>query len=92
MRGAVYEFCAVWVPARDVEEIDAGKDYEEAGEEREGVYGVGGVEAAIEDEGGAEGRGCEGYVVERVDAVVSSISPFPLKMRGVMRLGGLTLR
>lgn len=66
--GVVYEFCAVGVPAADVEQVDAGEYYEEAGEEREGVYGVGGVEAAVEDEGGAESGGCEGYVVEGVDA------------------------
>jgi len=69
VRGAVYHFGAVWVAARDVEEVDAGEDYEEAGEEGEGVDGVGGVEAAVEDEGGAEGGGCEGYVVEGIDAV-----------------------
>jgi hypothetical protein len=83
VRGAVYEFRAVWVAAGDVEEVDTGEDYEEAGEEREGVYGVGGVEAAVEDEGGAEGGGCEGYVVEGVDAVELSISIFPLQLRGV---------
>lgn len=43
---------AVGVFAREVEEVDAGEDCEEAAEEGDGVYGVGGVEAAEEDEGG----------------------------------------
>ena len=43
---------AVGVFAREVEEVDAGEDREEAAKEGDGVNGVGGVEAAEEDEGG----------------------------------------
>jgi len=56
------------VRAREVEEVDAREGDEEAADQRDGVDRVGGVEAAEEDEGGAEGGGREGYVVEGVDA------------------------
>lgn len=56
------------VGAGEVEEVDAGEGDEEAADERDGVDRVGGVEAAEEDEGGAEGGGSKGYVVERVYA------------------------
>ncbi len=59
---------AVWIAAGEVEKVNACKDDEEAGEEGEGVYGVGGVEALEEDEGGAEGGCCEGDIVEGVDS------------------------
>lgn len=61
---------AVRVFTGEVEEVDAGENCQEAAEEGDGVDGVGGVEAAEEDEGGAEGAGCEGYVVEGVDSGV----------------------
>ena len=64
--GVYAEVGAVGIFAGEVEEIDSCEDCEEAAEEGYGVYGVGGVEAAEEDEGGAEGAGCEGYVVEGV--------------------------
>ena len=59
----------VRVAAGKIEEIDACEDDKEAGEEGEGVDCVCGIEAAEEDEGGDEGGGCEGYVVERVYSV-----------------------
>lgn len=59
---------AVGVIAREVEEVHAGEDDEEAAEERDGVYGGGGVEALEEEAGGDEGKGREGYVVEGIDA------------------------
>jgi hypothetical protein len=59
---------AVWIVAAEVEEVDACEGDEEAAEEGDGVDGFGGVEAAEEDKGCAEGGGCEGYVVEGVDA------------------------
>jgi len=64
------QVAAVRVLAREVQEVDAGEDGEEAAEEGDGVDGVGGVEAGEEDEGGDEGEGCEGYVVEGVDAMI----------------------
>jgi len=66
-RGADHQVAAFGVFAREVEEVDAGEDDEEAAEQGDGVDCVGGVEALEEDEGGAEGAGCEGYVVEGVD-------------------------
>lgn len=60
---------AVGIFAGEVEKVDACEDCEEAAEEGDGIYGVGGVEATEEDEGGGQGEGCEGYVVEWVDAV-----------------------
>ena len=42
----------IGVIAREIEEIDAGKYDKEAAEERDGVYGRGGVEALEEEEGG----------------------------------------
>lgn len=70
MAAGVYaaEICAVWVFSGQVEQIDASEDREEAAEERDGIYGVGGIEAAKQDEGGYKGAGREGHVVERVDA------------------------
>jgi hypothetical protein len=62
------EVAAVGVFAGEVQKVDAGEDGEEAAEERDGIYGVGSVEAAEEDEGGDEGAGGECYVVERVYA------------------------
>lgn len=67
------EVVAVRVAAGEIEEIDAGEDDEEAAEEGEGIDGVGGVEAAEENEGGAERGGREGDVVERVDSVKASV-------------------
>jgi len=46
------EVAAVRVFAREVQEVDAGEDCEEAAEEGDGVDGVGCVEAGEEDEGG----------------------------------------
>ena len=66
----------IGVAAAEVEEVDAGKDDEEAGEEREGVYGVGGVEALEKDEGRAESSGCEGDVVEGVNSEKVSVVSF----------------
>jgi hypothetical protein len=65
---AIHKFVAVWVTAGEVEEVDACEDDEEATEQGEGVDGVGGTEAAEEEEGGAEGCGSEGHVVEGVYA------------------------
>jgi hypothetical protein len=59
---------AVGVFSREIEEVDAGKDDEEAAEQGDGVYGGGGVEALEEEAGGDEGAGGEGDVVEGVDA------------------------
>ena len=59
---------AVGVFAREVEEVDAGEDDEEAAEQGDGVDGGGGVEALEEEAGGDEGAGGEGDVVEGVDA------------------------
>ena len=66
---AVDELVPVWVAAGEIEEVDSCEYYEKARNEGEGVYCVGGVEAAVEDERGAEGRGCEGNVVQWVYAV-----------------------
>jgi len=49
----VNHFVAIRVPTGDVEQVNPCEDYEEAGEEGEGVDRIGGVEAAVEDEGGA---------------------------------------
>jgi len=57
------------ITAGEVEEVDTCEDDEEAGEERERVDYIGGVEAAVEDERGAESCGCEGNVVEGVYTV-----------------------
>lgn len=58
----------VGVFPREVEEVDAGEDDEEAAEQGDGVNGGGGVEALEEEAGGDEGAGGEGDVVEGVDA------------------------
>ena len=60
--------CAVGVFTRQVEQVHAGEDDEEAAEKRDCVYGRGRVEALEEEARGDEGAGCEGYVVEGVDA------------------------
>lgn len=62
------EVAAVWIFAREVEEVDAGEDGQEAAEERDGVDDVGCVEASEQDEGREEGAGREGDVVEGVYA------------------------
>lgn len=62
------ELFAVGVLARQIEQVDAGEDGQEAAEEGDRVACVDGVEALEEDEGGDEGEGGEGYVVEGVDA------------------------
>lgn len=59
---------AVGVVAREVEEVYAGEDDEEAAEQGDGVDGGGGVEALEEEAGGDKGAGGEGDVVEGVDA------------------------
>lgn len=59
------------VAAGEVQQVDPCEDDEEAGEEGEDVDSVGGVEAAIENEGGAEGCGCECYIVQRIHTVIS---------------------
>jgi len=62
--------CAAFrVAAREVEEVDSGEDDKEAGDEGENVDCVIGIESAVEDEGGAKCRGCECYVVERIDTM-----------------------
>lgn len=53
----------VRVAARQIEEVNAAENYEEAAEEGDSVDGVGSVETLEEDEGGTEGGGCEGYVI-----------------------------
>ena len=67
---AAHRLSAVGVAAAQVEQVDAGEGDEEAGQQREGVHGIGGVETAEEDEGGAESGGGEGHVIQRVDTVV----------------------
>jgi hypothetical protein len=57
------EVAAFWIAAGEVEEVDSCEDHEEAGDEGEDVDCIGGVEAAVEDEGCAEGCCCECYVV-----------------------------
>lgn len=57
----------------EVEEEDAGEDDEEATEERDGIDGVGGIEALEEDEGGDEDGGRECYVVDGAYTAVSSV-------------------
>ena len=59
---------AIRIFSRKIEEVDAGEDDEEAAKEGDCVHGIGRVEAAEEDEGGAEGEGRERDVVKRVDA------------------------
>ena len=65
----VAEVIAVGVLAREVEEVDAREDDEEAAEKRNCVYGGCGVEALEEQAGCDERAGCEGYVVEGVDTI-----------------------
>lgn len=77
-RGSVAEVVSerartVGVVAREVEEVDAREDDEEAAQERDCVDGRGGVEAAEEEERCNEGAGCERHVVKRVHAVFVSI-------------------
>lgn len=64
------ELLPVRVAAREVEEVDAAEDNEEATEEGDGVDRVGSIETLEEDEGGTEGSSCEGYVVERCYSVL----------------------
>jgi hypothetical protein len=64
---------AFGVLTREVEEVDACEDYEEATQERDCVDGVAGVEALEEDKGCDEGAGGEGDVVERVDTRNGSV-------------------
>lgn len=52
-----------WVAAGEVEEVDSGEDYKEAGDEGEDVDCVGCVKTAVEDEGCAEGCCRERYIV-----------------------------
>ena len=54
---------AVGVFAREVEEVHARKNDEEAAEEGDCVHSIGCVESAEEEEGRNEGAGREGYVV-----------------------------
>lgn len=58
---------AVGVVTAEVEQVDAGEGDEEPADEGEGVDSLGGVEALEEDEGGAEGGGREGHIVQGVD-------------------------
>ena len=60
--------CAVGVGAAEVEEVDAREGDEEAADQGENADCLGRVKALEEDEGGAEGRGREGDVVEGIDA------------------------
>lgn len=60
--------CAVGVFAREVQQVYAGENYQEAAEERDRVYDRGCVEALEEEAGGDEGARREGDVVEGVDA------------------------
>ena len=57
--------------ARDVEQVDAHEDDEEAAEERDGVDAAGGVEPLEEDGGGDNSAGGETDIVDRVDAEIS---------------------
>lgn len=72
---AVHCSSTIWVGSRDVEEVDASEDYEEAGEQRQCVDGIGCVEAAIKDEGSAKGRCRKCYVVDGIDTVDVSLAP-----------------
>ena len=62
-----HKMSAVGIFAREVEEVDACEDDEEAAEEGNGIYGVGRVEALEKDEGCAEREGRECDVVEWID-------------------------
>lgn len=63
----VENFPSVWIAAGKVEEVYAGEDCEEAGEEGDGVDCIRSIEAAEEDERGRERGGRERDVVDWVD-------------------------
>lgn len=64
-----HKMSAVGIFAREVEEVDACEDDEEAAEEGNGIYGVGRVEALEKDEGCEEREGRECDVVEWIDNI-----------------------
>jgi hypothetical protein len=72
---------AFGVLTREVEEVDAGEDYEETTQERDCVDGIAGVEALEEDKGRDEGAGGEGDVVQRVDTREFSRGSYGRSMR-----------
>lgn len=61
------QLASMRVASREVEQVHSSKGDEETTDERKSIHSVRCVEALEEDEGGAKGRGGEGYVVERVD-------------------------
>lgn len=64
---------ALWILARNVQEVDSGEDGEEAAKERDGVYSVAGIEAPEEDKGRDKGESGKSHVVERVDTTSSAL-------------------
>ena len=66
---------AIGVFAGKVEEVDASEDREEAAEQGNRIYRIGGVETAEEDEGGDKCAGRESHVVKRVHAVILDSQP-----------------
>lgn len=64
---AVEELATVRVVSRKVEEIHAGEDNQESAKKRDGIDGVGGVEAFEKDKRSAKRSCSERDVVERVD-------------------------
>jgi hypothetical protein len=64
--GYLHVAVALGVFAREVEEVDAGEDDEEAAEKGDCVYGVAGVEALEENKRCDEGAGGKGDVVQRI--------------------------
>lgn len=63
------ETSAVGVGAGEVEQVNTGKGDQKSRDERQSVNRVGGVEAAKQNKGGAEGGGRESDIVQRVDNV-----------------------
>ena len=67
--GAAHHSPAVWVLARQVEQVNTSEDGEETTKQRDGVDGVGSVESFEKNKRGDQGEGREGDIVERIDTV-----------------------
>lgn len=65
----VDQLVSVRIVPREVQQVDAREDDQEATEQRDRVHGFGGVEALEEDEGGTQRGGGESDIVQRVHAV-----------------------
>lgn len=61
--GGMHVVMTLGIFAGKIEEVHAGENDEEAGQERNGIDRVGRVEALKEDKGCEEGAGCECYIV-----------------------------